>query len=341
MLSEKDVPRSIKARLKKIPGIKSVYRDIQKDLMEVEEKLKALSLSSNPLISEVNTYLFQNPGKRIRPAIVILCSKLLGYKGNEHILFSTLVEIIHTASLIHDDIIDNSKTRRGEASVHAKWGPNITVLLGDHLYITAIALSLASQYPQVIRILSESSARMIEGELLEYYRSGNLDISESEYLDIIHKKTASLFSASSRLGGLLGQASPEEIDTLTEYGANLGMAFQVIDDLLDFQSTEKVLGKPVLSDVSEGRITLPLIYTLRGLGPAARRQIEDLLERKHETAPREEILRIVKSNGALDYTYQKASEFSLRSQEVISRFPRSAPQESLHLLADFVLERIK
>jgi len=317
-----------------------LYKNIQKDLDKVEEKLRLFSYSSNALISEIGTYLFHKAGKRIRPALLVLSSKLFGYKGEKHHFWAALVEIIHTASLIHDDLIDNSKTRRGRQSVHTKWGPNITVLLGDYLYIKSIGLSLHNGHRKINRILADTSANMIEGELAEYYMSGNPDLNEEDYLEIIHKKTASLFSASCQIGGILGKASAEEEKHLADYGANLGMSFQITDDLLDFNGDEKILGKPILSDLSEGRITLPLIYTLNNDGKAQRAQIAKLLKKKTlEKNSRDEILQIVKANGALDYTYGKAKEFSRRSKEIISQFPRSCHRETLSLFAEFVLNR--
>ena len=333
---------SVKSRVEKRPSIRNLYDNIMKDLEKVEEELKHFSHSPNELISEISAYLFQKSGKRIRPALLLLCSKLFGYKGKEHIIMSTLVETIHTASLIHDDIIDNSKIRRGRESIHARWGPNITVLLGDYLYIKALGRSLQSKHRQIVQILTSISAKMIEGELDEYYLSGDLDLAEKDYLDIINKKTASLFSASCQIGGILGKASEKEENFLIEYGWNLGMCFQIIDDLLDFTGDEKILGKPVLSDLSEGRITLPLIYTLNNDGRANRKRVIELLRKKNkEKDSVEKILEIVKSNGALDYTYKKAEEYSLKSREIISQFPKSAHQEALSLLSEFILKRKK
>ena len=331
---------SIKSRVEKSPSLRRLYNNIMKDLEEVELELRLFSRSPNKLISDISTYLFQTNGKRIRPALLLLCSKLFGYKGKEHILMSALVEAIHTASLIHDDIIDNSKIRRGRESIHARWGPNITVLLGDYLYIKALGLSLQSKHRQIIQILTSISARMVEGELTEYYLSGNLELAEKDYLDIINKKTASLFSASCRIGGILGKASKKEENYLAEYGANLGMSFQIIDDLLDFTGDEKTMGKPVLCDLSEGRITLPLIYTLNNDGRENKKRVIELLKQKNQDRESlEEVLRIVKSTGALDYTHKKAEEFSHKSRDIISQFPKSTQQEALSLLSEFILKR--
>jgi octaprenyl-diphosphate synthase len=331
-----------KSLVKKIPGIHDLYRNIQRDLDAVEIELKGYTKSPNKIISEISSYLFKNAGKRIRPALLILCSKLYGYTGNEHIILSSLVETIHTASLLHDDIIDNSHTRRGRESVHTKWGPNITVLLGDYLYIKTISTSLKSQYKQIIQILTDVSARMIEGELDEYYVSWNLDLDENNYLDIIDKKTASLFSASCQIGGILGEAQDKEENILADFGKNLGMTFQIIDDLLDYTGDETKMGKPVLSDLREGRITLPLIYTLQNDGKKNRNRIFNLLKKKDlDKSSFEEILSTVQSNGALEYTYRKAEEFSGYAKGLLQQLPPSVHREALLLFPDFILYRNK
>jgi octaprenyl-diphosphate synthase len=339
----KDIINQVdKSQIKKIPYIQELYRDISKDLRDVEEKLKLFTMSPNKIISEISAYLFQSSGKRIRPALLILCAKLRGYKGKEHIVMSSLVEIIHTASLLHDDIIDNSEVRRGRESVHSRWGPNITVLLGDYLYIKTINHSLESKHKQIVQILTDISSKMIEGELDEYYVSWNLDIDENDYLDIINKKTASLFSASCRIGGILGMASEEEENALAEFGTNLGMIFQIVDDLLDYIGDEHTMGKPVLSDLREGRITLPLIYTLNNDGQENRKRITKLLKGKElNTASLDQILNIVRSNGALDYSKKKAQEYSVHSKTLIQKMPPSIYRDALSLFPDYILNRNK
>lgn len=334
-------PKEILVPLIEKKGLEDIYRMIAEDLEKVEEHLHLFSASSNRLVSEVSAYLFQKKGKRIRPALVVLSSKLLNYQGQGHILMAALVEFIHTASLIHDDIVDNAGIRRGRDSVHARWGPHISVLFGDYLYIKTLGLSLQSEHPEIIRILTEISAHMIEGELTEYTLSGNLDLAEDDYLEIISKKTASLFAAACRIGGILGQATPEEESSLSAYGQNLGMTFQIIDDLLDFSGNENEMGKPILSDLLEGRITLPLIYTLNFDGWKNRQRLRSLLKENRTAEYKDEILDIVKSNGALEYTYRKAEEFSAKSKEMLSRFTASGPREALSLLSEFVLTRKK
>lgn len=332
------IPKAIRRNIR----LTDVYQNIQKDLDKVETTLREFCRSPNVLIVEISSYMFQQSGKRIRPALLLLCSKIFGYKGRENILLSALVETIHTASLIHDDIIDNSDLRRGRATVHSRWGPNITVLLGDYLYILSLRKALQNESQKIIQILMDTSSEMILGELDEYNLSGNLSIGERDYLDIISKKTGSLFAACCQLGGVLGRVSEETEKDMSLLGRNIGMCFQITDDLLDYTGDEKELGKPVLSDLSEGRITLPLIYTLNNDNGRNRKRIARLLERKIlEKEALQEILRIVESNGALDYTYKKAEEFSSKSKSLIDRLPESSYRDALALLPDFILTRTK
>ena len=320
--------------------MKNLYLDIQGDLKQVEEQLKLFTLSSNKIVSEISAYLFEKSGKRIRPALLILCSRLFGYKGDEHILLAALIEAIHTASLIHDDIIDHSNTRRGQDTVHARWGPNISVLLGDYLYIKALGLSLQSRHREVTQLFTDVSSEMIEGELNEYYMSGNLSLAEEEYLDNINKKTASLFSASCRIGAILGNTSEKEKELISGFGTSLGLTFQIIDDLLDYSGDEKALGKPVLSDLTEGRVTLPLIYTLKQASETERAHLISLIEdRKFKEKEREQIMNMAKSNGALEYTYQKAVDYSRHSREMLQQLPDTIYCKTLSLMLDYVLSR--
>jgi octaprenyl-diphosphate synthase len=336
----RDAKKFIKYQLNKNVSLIDLYRDIQKDLGKVEETLKLFTESKNPIISEISDYLFKKAGKRIRPALLMLCARLSGYKGEEHILMSALVETIHTASLIHDDIIDHSDVRRGRPTIHARWGTNITVLLGDYLYIKTLNLAVGSTHREIIQILTETSSQMIDGELYEYYVSGNLELEENDYLDILNKKTASLFRTSCLIGGILCNAPQKDQDLLAEYGRNLGMSFQIIDDLLDYTGDTETLGKPVLTDLEEGRITLPLIYTLNHDGKVNRDRMTQLIQQNEfNKEAKAEILEIVKSNGALDYTFGKAENYALKSKEIIAQFPPSIYRDSLDLVPDFVLNR--
>ena len=332
----------IKKAIRQNPGLSHIYRNIRSELSEVEKFMLAFSESANPLISEINSYIYEKKGKRIRPALLLLSSKLFNYAGDEHILLFALVAALHNASPIHDNIINNSYLRRWKITVHSKWGPNITVLLGDYVYIRTLGQSLSGSFSQVIHILSGTSKEMIDGELFEYYMTGNPGISEDQYLEIIQKKTAALFAASCHLGGILGGASRQQKKDLAEFGSNLGMSFQIIDDLLDYKGDEKTLGKPVLSDLSEGRVTLPLIYTMKNGTANQRKMIRAFMKDGNgENGHKQELLRIIRSNGALDYAMDKAEKYSAGAKNIIGNFPRSDHQEALFLISDYILVRNK
>jgi len=317
-----------------------IYRSIQADLDEVEGRLREISGSSNPLIAEINRYLFQKGGKRIRPALLILSARMCGYKGADHIFWSALVEIIHTASLIHDDIVDNSTLRRGRDTVHAKWGPNISVLLGDFLYIQSIALALKTKTYPIIDLLADVTSRMVEGELIEFSVNGRPDQTEDVYLEIIDKKTAGLFAASCRIGGLLAGISPLLGDRLEEFGTALGLSFQIIDDLLDFKGEEKTLGKPVLSDFREGRFTLPLLHALRTAGAKDRTRLLDLIaHRKSRADAPLQVQKFVRAAGSLDHAVERAGGFTRKAKDILAEFPPSEHRTSLERIADLVLQR--
>ncbi len=316
------------------------YRDIKPDLEKVEEQLEAWSRSENPLTAEVSRYVLGKRGKRLRPALVLLTSRLFGAGPGEEVFLASLVELMHTASLIHDDIVDKADRRRGAQSVHARWGANITVLLGDYLYIKSISLSLQSRHERITRLLADVSARMIEGELDEYALRGDLGITEEQYLAVAEKKTAVLFSACGRIGAILGRAAGAEEEAVAAFGLNLGLAFQIVDDLLDFTGDEKALGKPVLSDLAEGRVTLPLIHLLRNGGRPCRERVAGLVGRGDVSGDEKAaLLELLASSGALAHAAAKAGEFSARGLELLEGFPASPARSALAVLARFAADR--
>jgi len=320
----------------------SLYKEIRGDLDRVEDRLESWSRSANPLTAEISRYVLRKKGKRLRPALVLLTSRLFSPGSEESVFLASLVELLHTASLIHDDIVDNAGVRRGKTSAHAKWGPNITVLLGDYLYIKSIGLSLQSRHERVIRLLTDVSARMIEGELDEYALAGDLRITEDSYRDIVENKTAVLLGACCRIGAILGLASPEEEEAVASYGLNLGLTFQIVDDLLDLAGDPAVLGKPVLTDLAEGRITLSLIRALQTGGRAGRERIKALVGRKDiSAAERGELLGTLAAGDALGYARARAAGYAERSLEAIDPFPESPTRETLIRLAVFGLTRKK
>jgi len=321
--------------------LETIFGGIRTELDQVDRNLKSWTESPNPLVKEVSRYLFRERGKRLRPALLLLSSKLTGYSGLEDTLLAAVVELIHTASLVHDDIVDNAPTRRGRESVHAKWGPNVTVLLGDYLYIKSIGLSLRAGDARIVQILADLSTRMIEGELLEYFYSGNTALTELQYMDIIDMKTASLFAAACQIGAVLGRAPAEEESRLKDAGRNLGMAFQIIDDLLDFTGDERTMGKSVLLDLAAGRVTLPLIHALNHGGRDAGRLADLVRGRNLDEAAGREVIHLLKASGSLDYAYEKAREHSERSHSLLGHFPESPSREAIRTLTRFILDREK
>src|ERR1044071_6235483 len=199
----------------------------------------------------------------VRPAVLLMAARLSGYKGDRAVLYAAVVEFIHTATLVHDDIIDDSELRRGRLAVHSRWGNDITVLLGDYLYIKSMALALTHDTLDLPRLLCAATLKVIEGELSQLTKNGDADITEDEHFDIMRRKTAYLFGGCAQIGGLLGKGSKEQEQGLREYGFNLGMAFQLVDDLLDYTGDEETVGKPLGSDLREGKVTLPLIHLQR------------------------------------------------------------------------------
>src|SRR5262245_33849537 len=239
-----------------------MFEPIRGDLEKVEREFVRHLESQVALIPTIGHYIQQGGGKRIRPAVLLMAARMSGYTGEHAALFGSVIEFIHTATLVHDDIIDESEVRRGRQAVHSRWGNDVTVLLGDFLYIKSMSLALTQDRLDIIRLLCEVTLRMIEGEIYQLTKNGVVDLTEEEHFDIVRRKTAYLFAACAKIGGLLGGPTRDQQDALWEYGLNIGMAFQIVDDLLDFTGEEVALGKPIGGDLREGKMTLPVIHLL-------------------------------------------------------------------------------
>jgi octaprenyl-diphosphate synthase len=322
------------------PSLDDLYRGIRPKLDKAEAVLRGWADSQNPLINEISRYILQERGKMLRPALVLLGARLLGATDEEDVFLAALVEVLHTAGIIHDDIVDDARERRGRESIHARWGPNVTVLIGDYLYIKSIGLSLRSKHDRVIRVVADLSAKMIEGELAEVAASGDLALSEPAYLDILEKKTASLFEACCRFSAILADAADDAEAALAQYGRELGMCFQLVDDLLDFTGDPRVLGKPVLSDLREGRITLPLIRALARDGRELRPRLQGLVRRRVISAREcRAIVEHLRACGALEETFAAAKGHAERAKSHLAAFPDTEFRRALNGLADFALYR--
>src|SRR5262245_3791069 len=284
-----------------------MFEPIRADLDKVETEFYRHVESQVDLIPKIGRYIQNGGGKRIRPAVLLMASRLMGYTGELGILYAAVIEFIHTATLVHDDIIDDSKWRRGQPSVHSRWGSDVTVLLGDYLYIKSMGLALTPDRLDIVRQLCDVTLRMIEGELYQLSKKGVVDLSEEEHLDIVRRKTAYLFGGCARIGGTLGGATPEQEHALQQYGVNLGMSFQLIDDLLDFSGDQSALGKPVGGDLREGKVTLPVIRLLQRAEPATSKLINNVVHDRSVTPEGwREICRLLHEPRSIDYAINKS-----------------------------------
>ena len=313
---------------------------IDDDLAQVEMQFDSYLDSDVEIIDTIGRYIAHGGGKRIRPALFLLCSKLCEYKGDRHVLFASVFELIHTATLVHDDIIDGAAMRRGRSSVNSRWGNHLTVLLGDYLYLKSMTLALTAGELRLIKILCDITLTMIEGELMQADSNGSLDVSEEEHLNIVRRKTATLFSGCGRVAGELAGVSSEKVKALESYTLNLGMAYQIVDDLLDFTATESVLGKPVASDLKEGRLTLPLIYLLEQGDPEHRRMVGTVLSDGAFTrVERQTLLDLVRDGGTLERTRRLAVSYSGKAAHCLEVFDDCPARRALMDVAEFITSR--
>jgi octaprenyl-diphosphate synthase len=317
-----------------------IFEPIREDLEAVEQEFVRHIQSRVALIPEMGRYIQNSGGKRVRPAVLLMASRLSGYQGDRAVLYASVVEFIHTATLVHDDIIDGADLRRGRLAVHSRWGNDITVLLGDYLYIKSMAMALTQDSLEIIRLLCDVTLRMIEGELYQLTKAGDVDISEDEHFEIIRRKTAFLFGGCAQIGGMLGGVSAEQEAALREYGFNLGVAFQLVDDLLDYTADAAALGKPVGGDLREGKVTLPVIFLLRAGGAEADRLIRSVVsERRVSPEQWREIVRLLREHGATELAFTRAVEYANRAKACLSVFPAGREREALLSLPDYVLAR--
>jgi octaprenyl-diphosphate synthase len=321
---------------------KEVFDLLHDDLVAIEREFGADAVSSVAAITEISEYLREGGGKRIRPSLLLLAARALGYSGRGMIRLGAVVEMVHTATLVHDDIIDAADVRRGRPSTNRTWGNSKCVLVGDWLYMQAFRVALEEHNFRVLELLIRLTQQMVEGELLQMECLGK-SITEGEYNDLIYRKTACLFEVSMRLGAVLSGADQATEGALGEYGRNLGLAFQIVDDVLDLTATEEVLGKPVASDLREGKATLAVIHTLEnGSTSAERTAIQTVLEDQNfERVSHEEILRILKRNQSVNYAMKAAFDYSAAAQAALRVLPDSEYKRALQWMPEFVVAREK
>ncbi len=322
-------------------GVKEIFELLRDDLEAVEREFGRDTVSAVPAITDIGEYLRQGGGKRIRPALLLLSAKLMDYRGRGAIRLGAVVEMIHTATLVHDDIIDEAKIRRGRPSANTQWGNSKCVLAGDWLYMQSFKVAVQERNFRVLDVLIELTQQMVEGELLQMEKLGKC-ISLEEHFDLIFRKTACLFSTCMRLGGILGGASDEQEERLARYGRSLGMAFQIVDDVLDLTASEEVLGKPVASDLREGKVTMAVIHALERCTREERESIEAVLrERAFHSVAVEQVTAILQRYGSIDAAATTAQEYATDARNAICSFPDSEIKRALLWVPDFVVAREK
>jgi len=323
------------------PALSQIFEPIRVDLEKVDQEFGRHIQSQVDLIPKIGRYIQTSGGKRLRPAVLLMAARLSGYQGDRSVLYASVVEFIHTATLVHDDIIDDSDLRRGRLAVHSRWGNDITVLLGDYLYIKSMAMALTHDTLDLVRVLCDVTLKMIEGELYQLTKNGDTAINEEEHFDIIRRKTAYLFGGCAQIGGMLGKVTRDQEMALRDYGFNLGITFQLVDDLLDFIGDAAAVGKPVGSDLREGKVTLPLIHMLsQSDDGGGSRIVRDIIASRQVTDDQwNELLRCLKEHASIDYAYRRAVEFAERAKKPLYVFPPSSERDALLALPDYVLSR--
>ncbi len=320
--------------------IQEAFNLIRDDILRVEAEFKKNLDSDVYLIKKVGEYILTSGGKRLRPLVLLLSSRLCGYGGSIHIPMSVVVEFIHTATLLHDDVVDNADLRRGNASANSLWGNGSSVLVGDYLLSKAFYLAVKQGDMRILQILSDTTTRMAEGEVLQLIKHSDIETTEEEYLNVITNKTAVLFSASCRIPAILAGMDTEREEALAGYGMELGIAYQLMDDCLDYTSKDECLGKTIGNDLREGKVTMPLIKACRDATPGEREIMREAIEADDVDRERlEEVLAIIKKYGGIEYTTAFAKERIEKAKKYLDPFDPDTERASLAAVADYVIER--
>ncbi len=313
---------------------------ISRDLAKLEISIEDLVSTKVGFIKELVYYIIKAGGKRVRPILVILSARLCGYKGDLHIPYAACVEFIHTATLLHDDVVDNAQTRRGSSTVNTVWGNESSVLVGDFLYSKSFELMAADGNHEILRTISTATTALSEGEILELLKTSDISTTEEEYFEVIGNKTAVLFSAACEIGAILGETTDNKRTALRDFGYDLGLAFQLTDDILDYMSLDNVLGKQVGTDLKEGKVTLPLIYALRKAKKREKTSIERIVNKSSMTPGDFERTRaIIEKYGGIDYTAEVTGRYVDSARSRLDVFEPSPYKEALLVLSDYMLTR--
>jgi len=313
---------------------------VKDDLSEIEV---ALEQNLNPhldLVSQIAGHILFSGGKRLRPLLMVLSARLCGYDGNHEKTFSTIFEYLHAATLLHDDLVDEATLRRGKPVAHSIWGNAIAVLVGDFLLARSLSIAAETNRPDVINVVAEITENMSQGEIHQLMKKGSLDLTEEEYMEIIRRKTAVLFQGACRVGALISDVPQQKETALAAYGFNLGLAFQMVDDLLDYSQDTPALGKKVGADLKEGKLTLPVIYSLKTADAKDRIQMEKIIKNKDfSTEDFETLIAIMKKYGGQTYTEKVAQKYVKNAKNALETFEDSTTKEVLLSIADYTLAR--
>jgi len=322
-------------------NLRQITQPVEKQLETFEGVFKDSMRSKVGLVDLVARYIIRQKGKRVRPILVLLCAEVCGGITEKTYRGATLVEILHTATLVHDDVIDGSDTRRGIASINAVWKNKIAVLMGDYLLARGLLLSLENDDFQFLKITSTSVRRMSEGEIHQIQRSRRLNLNEEDYLEIIGDKTASLISTCCEIGAASASRDPEMVRLMREYGENVGLAFQIRDDMLDFTGRRSITGKPVGLDLSEKKLTLPLIHAFTKASRKEKGEILSMIKNGGKKMKVKRVVEFVTGHGGLEYAAERARHFAAAATERLAPFPDSPSKRSLESFARFVVTREK
>lgn len=318
--------------------IQDVLQLVQADRRAVDRLITERLRSDVVLVNQIGQYIVNGGGKRLRPLVHLLTARAAGYAGRDHVQLAAIIEFIHTSTLLHDDVVDESARRRGRETAHRVWGNAASVLVGDFLYSRSFQLMVELDRMPIMDVLADTTNTIAEGEVLQLMQMGNADLGVDDYYQVISDKTACLFAASARLGGLLGGLGATKCERLADYGLYLGQAFQITDDVLDYHSSDDGLGKNIGDDLAEGKVTLPLILAIENAGPDEREMLREMIEAGGSDRV-EEVRRIMERTGALESAMQQARRRSSRAMEALDALQPSEAREALAFLARYAVDR--
>jgi len=321
-------------------NIHSIYEPILHDMAEVRSRIQGLAQRQDQHMRDLIAYLFERGGKGLRPALTLLTSKLNSRKSEKSISMAIAIELLHIATLIHDDTVDNSTLRRGQETISSHWGQNIAILLGDYIFATSARFVCDTENIRVIKRFSETIMELSSGQIMEFFASHSIEQHRKDYEDRIYRKTASLFRTASEAGAILGGAEEQQVTQLNKYGYNIGMAFQIVDDVLDVQATSAQLGKPVGNDLIQGTLTLPTLLLME-LGPKTGIfvALKELFAKPQSKGPLDKILSMIQDFNIIDKCYTEAEQYCQNARQNLADLPESSSKKSLELLSYHITKR--